>query len=280
MQPVLAQTRKFLLDLKPEDIVNKEILEAFVQEEEKRSVHKVKAISEFTAMYRREIVSMILSYVEESKEAFDPKDIKDFSLDFFDDCIEALKIMEAITNPDQTNVTKTVLYQLVNFISEVILPQGKSIKEIFDKLVEQSKEYYEVQRHILKPTTAFREELEQNEIPGINTNTYRIINEITSLFNLDPNFIEDPDNKERDIPVIMKDSVFEPFIDSIANSEEEAINKILNRMELRLIDGIFIGPNSRFIELTESHNYIVSKKIESNRIKILPQFSNETLIIL
>jgi hypothetical protein len=280
MQPVLAQTRKFLLDLHPEDLMNREILDTFVQEEEKRSVHKVKAISEFTSMYRREIITMIVNYVEESKESFDPKDIKDFALDFFDDCTDALKIMESITNPDQANLGKTVLYQLVNYISEVLLPQGKSMKEIFDKLVEQSKEYYDVQRHILKPTTAFREELELNEIPGINTNTYRIINEITSLFNLDPNYIEDPDNKERDIPVIMKDSVFEPFVDSIANSEEEAINKILNRMELRLIDGIFIGPTARFIELTESHNYITNKKIEANRTKIMPQFSNETLVLL
>jgi hypothetical protein len=79
-----------------------------------------------------------------------------------------------------------------------------------------------------------------------------MINEITSLFNLDPNYIEMPEDNNIDIPVILQENIFESFIDQIANAEESAINRILERLELRLIEGIFIGPSKRFLELVEN----------------------------
>jgi hypothetical protein len=280
MQPILEQTKRFLLNINPDDIIRQEVLDEALEKEEKRSVHKVKALSEFTAMYRREIFGMINSYVEEAKDDFQPIDIRDYTIDFLDECMTALRIMNKITNPDQKNLEKTLMYKIINFIQDYIFPQGKTKKEIYDILIEKSPEFYESQRHILKPTTFYRENLDENEIPGISPMIYRIINEITSLFNLDPNYLEMPEDDTIEIPVIMKNDVFEPFIDQLANKEEDAINKILRRMELRLIDGIFIGPTREFISLTEDHNYINRKQLSDGKTRIIPQFSNETLVLI
>jgi hypothetical protein len=188
--------------------------------------------------------------------------------------------LESITNPDQDNLDKTLLFQITNFIQERVFPLGNSLNEIFDKLIEQSVNYYEIQRHILRPTTYYREDPEESSIPGISPKVYKIINEITSLFNLDPNYIEMPEDQNTDIPVILKESVFESFIDQIANAEENAISRILERIEFRVIDELFIGPTKRFIEIVEKHNYISKKSLNEDRVRITPQFSNETLILM
>jgi hypothetical protein len=161
-----------------------------------------------------------------------------------------------------------------------IFPQGSSKKEIYDKLLEKSAEFYEFQRYLLKPSTFYREKIETNEIPSLSPMIYRIVNEITSLFNLDSNFLEMPEDDSLEIPVIIKSDIFEPFIDSLANKEENAIKRILDRMELRILDDIFIGPTKKFIELTESHKYIKRMKQSDGKTRIIPQFSNETLILL
>jgi hypothetical protein len=279
-QPVLRQTRRFILNLKPEYILEKDYLYDEVLKEEKRSVHTVKAISEFTAMLRRRIYDKIWSYVDEFKEDLDQIDIRDNVIDFLDESLDTLGIMNNITNPDQTNVKETILYRIVHYIMDQIFPQGSSKKEIYDKLIEKSAEFYEFQRYLLKPTTFYREKIETNEIPSLSPMIYRIINEITSLFNLDSNFLEMPEDNSIEIPVIMKNDIFEPFIDSLANKEENAIKRILNRMELRILDGIFIGPTKNFIELTEPHKYIKRLKQSDGKTRLFPQFSNETLILL
>lgn len=279
-QPVLRQTRRFLLNLKPEYILEKDFLYDEVLKEEKRSVHTVKAISEFTAMLRRRIYNKIWSYVDEFKEDLDQVDLRDNIIDFLDESLDTLKIMNNITNPDQTNIKETILYRTVHYIMDQIFPQGSSKKEIYDKLVEKSAEYYEFQRYLLKPTTFYRETIETNEIPSLSPMIYRIINEITSLFNLDSNFLEMPEDNSLEIPVIIKNDIFEPFIDSLANKEENAIKRILGRMELRILDEIFIGPTKNFIELTEPHKYIKRIKQSDGKTRFFPQFSNETLILL
>lgn len=280
LQPVLEHTRRFLLDNDAKKIVNKDYLDAEMEKEEKRSVHKVKAISEFTAMIRREVFGMIWGYIEETQEYFEPADIKDYTIDFLEEAISALKIMEDITNPDQVNVEKTLLYRSIHFIQDKIFPQGESLEDIYDILIDNSVEYYDVQRHILKPATWHREKLDRSEVPGLSPNVYKIINEITSLFNLDPNYMESPEDPSIDIPVILKDDVFAPFIDKIANQEEEALNRILTRLGLRLYDGIFIGMTKRLIYNIEPYNYINRKKVSEDKERILPQLSNETLILL
>lgn len=280
LRPLLEQTKRFILDTKPEDLLKKEVVDEEIANEEKRSVHKVKAISEFLAMFRREVFGMISSYIEETKTSFDPADISDYILDFLEEAISTFKVLESITNPDQDNLDKTLLFQITNFIQERVFPLGNSLNEIFDKLIEQSVNYYEIQRHILRPTTYYREDPEESSIPGISPKVYKIINEITSLFNLDPNYIEMPEDQNTDIPVILKESVFESFIDQIANAEENAISRILERIEFRVIDELFIGPTKRFIEIVEKHNYISKKSLNEDRVRITPQFSNETLILM
>lgn len=279
-QPVLKQTRRFLLNLKPEYILEKNYLYDEVLKEEKRSVHTVKAISEFTAMLRRRIYDKIWGYIDELKEDLDQFDLRDNIIDFLDESLDTLNIMNNITNPDQSDLKDTILYRTVHFIMEQIFPQGSSKKEIYDQLVEKSAKFYEFQRHLLKPTTFYREKIETNEIPSLSPMIYRIINEITSLFNLDSNFLEMPEDNSLEIPVIMKNDIFEPFIDSLANKEENAIKRILGRMELRILDEIFIGPTKNFIELTESHKYIKRVKQSDGKTRLFPQFSNETLILL
>ena len=96
-------------------------------------------------------------------------------------------------------------------------------------MLENSIDFYECQRHILQPHTYYREKLESSdyfEIPGVSPKVYQIINNITSLYNLDPNFGDFPEKENYEVPIILKNEVFVPYIDSIANSESEAIGQI------------------------------------------------------
>ncbi|MFW9820297.1 MAG: hypothetical protein ACFFE5_11870 [Candidatus Thorarchaeota archaeon] len=108
---------------------------------------------------------------------------------------------------------------------------------------------------------------------------YQIINNITSLFNLDPNFGEFPEKKNHEIPMILKNEVFLPYIDSIANAEEEAFEKITERIGLRLIDEIFIAPQEDFVEILLENNFLRDNKQSDGTIRLYPQFSNETLVL-
>ena len=143
MQPILEQIKRFLIDTEPNMLLKKEILEEEIQKEEKRSTKKVKSISEFTAMLRREIFGLIWKFIEESNNKFDPIDIRDKIMDYFDESLLALKIMNNITNPDQDEYEQTLLYKLTSFISEFLLPSRSTKKEIFDLLIENSSEYYD-----------------------------------------------------------------------------------------------------------------------------------------
>jgi hypothetical protein len=116
-------------------------------------------------------------------------------------------------------------------------------------------------------------------IPGLSPKTYQIINNITSLFNLDPNFIEMPEKPDNVIPAIMNSDVFEPYIDQIAVSEEESIKRICDRLGLRIVDNIFIAPSEEFLALAQTHNFIKTQKDSDGKTRWVPQFSNETLIL-
>ncbi len=108
---------------------------------------------------------------------------------------------------------------------------------------------------------------------------YQILNNITSLFNLDPNFGAFPERENYEIPMVLKGEIFMPYIDSIANAEEDAIENILERFGLRLIDGIFIAPREDFINILLNNNYLRENKQMDGIIRLIPQFSNETLIL-
>ncbi|MBA7525157.1 hypothetical protein ES705_17306 [subsurface metagenome] len=281
MRPILRETRRIIIDLDPDLLLDTEILDKIRQEEEKRNIRKVRALSEFSAMYRSNIYEIIKDFIIKYRDEIPIIDIKDYIIDFLHESVDALNVLRHITNPDELNLENTYLYQLVKFIEERILPRGSNLKFIYKKLLENSPNLYECQRHILQSHTYYREKLESPdnfEIPVISPKVYQIINNITSLYNLDPNFGEFPEKENYEIPMILKNDVFLPYIDSIANAEEEAIEKMAERIGLRLIDGIFLAPQEDFVEILLDHNYLRENKQTDGTIRLLPQFSNETLI--
>jgi hypothetical protein len=280
MRPLFEQSLKFMEDIVSEDLSENTKIMEYLANEEKRSVGKVKAISEFSAMYRRDIFSRIWDCVEDLNKNTDLEEIRDIIIDDFHDAIEFLNFLETITTPDQSNYENTPLYLIVQFIQEQIFPRRKSLQEVYDHLIEKSVDYYEIQRHLMMPTAAYREKDESFETPAITTILYKLINEITSLFNLDPNYLESPTDATIDIPVVLKDEVFLPFIDSIANKELTNLHQILKRMELEMIHEIFIGPSNNLIRLGEPHNYFKRDPLNDSKERIIPQLSNETLVLM
>jgi len=282
MRPILRETRRIMIDLDADLLVDTEVIDKVRQEEEKRNIRKVRALSEFSAMYRSNVYEIIKDFIVKYREEIPIIDIKDYIIEFLHESVNALNVLQHITNPDERNFENTYLYQLVKFIEEIIFPRGSNLKIIYEKLLENSIDFYECQRHILQPHTYYREKLESPdyfEIPGISPKVYQIINNITSLYNLDPNFGEFPERENHEIPMILKNDVFLPYIESIANAEEEAIERIAERIGLRLIDGIFLGPQEDFVNILFENNYLRENKQSDGTIRLLPQFSNETLII-
>jgi len=282
MRPILRETRRIISDLDADLLLDTEVLDKIRQEEEKRNIRKVRALSEFSAMYRSNVYEIIKDFIVKYREEIPIIDIKDYIIDFLYESVEALNILRRITNPDETELENTYLYVLVKFVENKLFPRGQILKLIYQKLLTNSVNFYECQRHILQPHTYYRDKLESPdffEIPGISPKVYQLINNITSFFNLDPNFIEYPEKENHEIPVILKTEVFSPYIDSIANTEEEAIEKIAERMGLRLIDEIFLAPREDAVDIFEANNYFRENKQSDGSIRYYPQLSNETLLL-
>jgi len=282
MRPILRETRRIIIDLDPDLLLDTEILDKIRQEEEKRNIRKVRALSEFSAMYRSNVYEIIKDFIIKYREKIPIIDIKDYIIEFLHESVDTLNVLRHITNPDELNLENTYLYQLVKYIEQKIFPRGANLKIIYEKLLENSPNFYECQRHILQSHTYYREKLESPdffEIPVMSPKVYQIINNMTSLYNLDPNFGEFPEKENYEIPMILKNDVFLPYIESIANAEEEAIEKVAERIGLRLIDGIFLAPQEDFVEILLDNNYLREIKQSDGTIRLLPQFSNETLII-
>lgn len=282
MRPILRETRRIIMDLDADLLLDTEVLDKIRQEEEKRNIRKVRALSEFSAMYRSNIYEIIKDFIIKYRDQIAIIDIKDYIVDFLHESIEALNVLQNITNPDERNLENTYLYRLVKFIEEIVFSKGSNIKNIYAKLLEHAPNFYECQRHILMPHTYYREELENPDffmIPGISPKTYQIVNNITSLFNLDPNFGLYPEKENYEIPMLLKNDVFLPYIDSIANAEEQAIESIAERLGLRILDGIFLAPKQETIEIFLEHNFLRENKQSDGSIRMIPQFSNETFIL-
>jgi hypothetical protein len=79
--------------------------------------------------------------------------------------------------------------------------------------------------------------------------------------------------------MILRSEIFTPFIDSIANAEEEAIESLGERIGLRLIDGIFLAPKEDLVDILLDFNFLRENKQLDGTLRYLPQFSNETLIL-
>ncbi|TFG17610.1 MAG: hypothetical protein EU533_08215, partial [Promethearchaeota archaeon] len=282
MRPILRETRRLISDLDPDLLLDTEVLDKIREEEEKRNIRKVRALSEFSAMYRSNVYEIIKDFIIKYRENIPIIDIKDYIIDFLYESISALNILRHITNPDELNLENTFLYSLTKFLEERLFPRGTNLKIIYEKLLEFSVDFYECQRHILQPHTYYRDKLEIEdffEIPGLTPKVYQIINNITSLFNLDPNFGALPENDKYEIPMILKNEVFLPYIDSTANAEEEATEKICERIGLRVMDDLFLAPREDFLEILLANNFLRSNRQSDGTIRYLPQFSNETLTL-
>ena len=282
MRPILRETRRIIIDLDADLLLDTEVLDKIRQEEEKRNIRKVRALSEFSAMYRSNVYDIIKDFIVKYREKIPIIDIKDYILDFLHESVDALNVLRHITNPDELNLENTYLYQLVKFIENRLFPRGANLKIIYNKLLQQSIDFYECQRHLLQSHTYYREKLENInyfEIPGVSPKVYQIINNITSLYNLDPNFGEYPEKENYEIPMILKNDIFLPYVDSIANPEEEAIEKIAERVGLRLLDGIFLAPQEDFVDFLLENNFLRDNKQSDGTIRLYPQFSNETLLL-
>ncbi|TFF98491.1 MAG: hypothetical protein EU547_01445 [Promethearchaeota archaeon] len=282
MIPILRETRRIIQELDPDLLYDTEVLDKIREEEEKRNVRKVRALAEFSAMYRSNVYQIMKDFIVKYRDRISLIDIKDYIIDFLKESVAALRILRNITNPDQKNLEKTYLYQLVKFIEQRLLPKGSSIKLIYEKLLNYSTEFYESQRHLLKTHTYYREDLKHPDfflIPGISPKVYQIINNITSFFNLDPNYGPFPEREKYEIPMILKQEVFLPYIDDIASAEEDAIEAISERIGLRVIDGIFLAPQERFVDLLLENNFLRKNEQSDEKIRLIPQFSNETLIL-
>ena len=282
MRPILRETRRKIIDLDADLLLDIEILDKIRQEEEKRNIRKVRALSEFYTMYRSNVYDIIKDFILKYRESIPIIDIKDYIIEFLYESIGALNVLRYITNPDESSLEKTFLYVLTKFIEERLFSRGRNIIIIYNKLLEYSSDLYECQRHILQPHTYYREKLERSdffEIPGMSPKVYQLINNITSLYNLDPNFGEFPERGNQELPMILKTEVFNPYIDSIANAEEEAINQIAERIGLRVIDEIFLAPKEVLVDIMLENNFIRENKQSDGKIRLLPQLSNETLTL-
>jgi len=150
MRPILRETRRIIINLDPDLLLDTDILDKIRQEEEKRNIRKVRALSEFSAMYRSNVYEIIKDFIIKYREKIPIIDIKDYIIEFLYESVDTLNVLRHITNPDELNLENTYLYQLVKFIEQKIFPRGSNLKIIYEKLLENSPNFYECQRHILQ----------------------------------------------------------------------------------------------------------------------------------
>jgi len=120
MRPILRETRRIILNLDPDLLLDIEVLDKIRQEEEKRNIRKVRALSEFSAMYRTNVYEIIKDFIVKYREDIPIIDIKDYIVEFLYESIDALTVLQNITNPDERNLEQTYLFRLVKFIEEII----------------------------------------------------------------------------------------------------------------------------------------------------------------
>ena len=130
MRPILRETRRIIEDLDADLLLDTEILDKIRQEEENRNIRKVRALSEFSAMYRSNIYEIIKDFIIKYRESIPIIDIKDYIIDFLYESVSALTVLQKITNPDERGLENTYLYRLVKFVENILFPRGSSIQII------------------------------------------------------------------------------------------------------------------------------------------------------
>ena len=68
MKPILRETRRIIEDLDPDLLYDPEVLDKIREEEEKRNVRKVRALSEFSAMYRSNVYEIMKDFITKYKD--------------------------------------------------------------------------------------------------------------------------------------------------------------------------------------------------------------------
>ena len=279
IHPTLAQVGKILTDLEPEYLLSDAIIDAIREEEEKRPVNKVKVQEEFATHFRGEIFEKVKKYAMENAAKEDLSDIKNDLIRYLAEVRTCTFHLLSLPSIDEGDAPDSLLYKYVHAIQELIFPAYTTFERTFMSLNENSADWYNCQRYILRPQTYYREKIEEEDTIGISPHIYKIINSIISLFNLDPNWLDDPDNPEEEIPGIPVDDVFTPFIDSIASGEKENIETLCENLEMRtLFDKRFIAPTRQSLDVLSKFGFFDKQPQPSGKIRCVPRLSNETLM--
>jgi len=303
MRPILSETLRIIEDLDENQLTDIKKLDEIRKEEEKRTIRKVSSSSEFSAMFRFHVYEIIKDFIVNNRDKI--KKIKDkgalaryetyrheiknkfktfkiYITHSLSEAVNALDFLRDLTNLDQTKSKKKNLYLIVKFMEKYLFPRGKNLQEIYEQLLEHSPQFFECQRHLILPHTYYREKIEDPDffvIPGITPKIYQMINNITSLYNLDPKYGVFSEEANYELPLILKDDVFLPYIDSIAHEEEEAIEKIAERIGLCLLEDVFLAPQEEFADILLNFNFLKEEKQSDGKTRLIPQFSNETLVL-
>ncbi len=279
--PIAAQVAKSIAEIEPEQLANVEILDAIREEEEKRSIHKVKVTAEFASFYRGELFEKIKKFVKDNISKINPEEIQKLLVKFLTEIRTCAQNIRSLPPFDESDSESSRLYQLVHEIQDILLPRYNSLDQVFSLLFKSSPEWYNCQRYILRPQTYYREQIDDEDSVGISPHLYKIINSITSLFNLDPNYLDDPENALEEVPAILVDRVFEPFVDSIASKEREHIDTLCESLEFRtLLEKRFICPTRKFLDLVSKFGFFEKLKLPNNKIRWVARLSNETLFLV
>lgn len=278
IHPTLDQVRKILSDLEPEHLLSDEIIDAIREEEEKRPVHKVKVQEEFATHFRGEIFEKIKKYARENAPRQEMAVIQKILIKSLGEVRLCALHLLSLPSIEEGDATDSLLFKYVHKIQELVFPASTSFEQTFSTLYENSATWYNCQRYIIRPQTYYREKIEDEDTIGISPHLYKIINSIISLFNLDPNYLDDPDSPEDEIPAVLLDDVFEPFIDSIASGERENIETLCENLELRvLFDKRFIAPTRQSISVLAKFGFFEKQEQQTGKIRWIPRLSNETL---
>jgi len=303
IRPILSETMRIIEELDENQLFNIKKLDEIRKEEEKRTLRKVRSSSEFSAMFRFNVYEIIKDFIVNNRDKI--KKIKDkdalaryetyrdeinnklktlklYITHSLSEAINALDFLRDLTNLDQTKSKKNNLYLIVKFMEKYLFPRGKNLQEIYEQLLEHSPHFFECQRHLILPHTYYREKIEDPDffiIPGITPKIYQMINNITSLYNLDPNYGVFSEEANYELPLIFKDDVFLPYIGSIAHEEEESIQIIAERIGLCLLEDVFIAPQEEFADILLNNNFLREEKQSDGKTRLIPQLSNESLVL-
>src|SRR4030042_16575 len=74
MRPILRETRRIIEDLDADLLLDPEVLDKIREEEEKRNIRKVRALSEFSAMYRSNVYEIIKDFIIKYRDSIPAMD--------------------------------------------------------------------------------------------------------------------------------------------------------------------------------------------------------------